>query len=225
MLNTTNATDDAHGRYVPAAGRRGFTRFYDAANSLTMREARWRPSLVDRAIMNLPQEGVVVDVGTGTGALAMLLARARLDAMVVGVDGDAEALNLARRKAGADRVSWRAGLAHELPVEDNSADAVVMSLLLHHLARPEKLRALTEARRVLRPEGHLHIADWGTPAGPGARAGFFALQLLDGFDGTRDHAAGLVPGLVSRVGFTPPTRWGRVRTVWGSLELMHSRNT
>jgi ubiquinone/menaquinone biosynthesis C-methylase UbiE len=127
-----------------------------------------------------PRGGRILDLGTGTGTLAIALAAARPDAAVIAVDGDPQALALARRKRGADRVQWREGLAGELTLEDADVDAAVMSLLLHHLERAAKRRALRDVRRVLRPSGRLFVADWGRPHDPIMRAAFAVLQLIDG---------------------------------------------
>ncbi|MGI8623365.1 MAG: class I SAM-dependent methyltransferase [Solirubrobacteraceae bacterium] len=210
-------------RYVPAGGRVGPTRLYDATIAVTMREDRWRPLLRDRVLNPVPIAGHVVDVGAGTGTLAIALASARPDVAVTAIDGDAEILALARAKDGANPVHWRRGLADDLRLPTASADAAVMSLVLHHLSFEAKQRALTEVARVLRPNGRLHIADWGRPATPLLRASFFVLQLIDGFEGTRDHAAGRVPELVRAVGFSDVHRYRRLRTAWGSLELLEAR--
>ncbi|CAA9520909.1 MAG: hypothetical protein AVDCRST_MAG30-3036 [uncultured Solirubrobacteraceae bacterium] len=209
-------------RYVPAAGRFGFTGLYDRTIALTMREERWRPVLRDRVLAEVPEGGRVVDVGTGTGTLAIALAAARPDVEVVGVDGDAEILAQARDKTGAGRVTWETGLAGELPLADGSADAAVVSLVLHHLGPEGKRRALAEVARVLRPGGRLHVADWGRPATPALRGAFFALQVLDGFEGTRDHAAGRLPDFLRAAGFADARRTGRLRTTWGTLELLEA---
>lgn len=207
-------------RYVPAAGRASLTRGYDLVLALTMREGQWRPVLAERVLADLAAGATVVDVGAGTGTLAIELAGSRPGIQVIGVDGDPQVQSLAQRKSGAERVSWRQGLAGELPLEDSSADRVVMSLLLHHLDREAKRAAVAEARRVLRPGGQLHIADWGRAHDPLMRAAFGVLQLIDGLSGTRDHVAGLLPQLIVDAGFCAVERYGRVRTGWGSLELL-----
>jgi predicted nucleic acid-binding protein/SAM-dependent methyltransferase len=212
-------------RYVPAAGRVGSTRSYDRSIAVTMREERWRPLLRSRVLSDVPENGHVVDVGAGTGTLSIALARERADVMVTAVDGDAEILELAKAKPGAELVQWRKGLADALPLETASADAVVTSLLLHHLDRNTKQRALVEIARVLRPGGRLHIADWGRPATPLLRASFLVLQLLDGFDGTRDHAAGRIPELVRASGFSGVHVYAHRRTLWGTLELIEARKS
>jgi ubiquinone/menaquinone biosynthesis C-methylase UbiE len=213
-------------RYVPAAGRAWLTRVYDPVMALTMRERAFRPALVS-AVLSDGRPRVVVDVGCGTGTLITQLAAADRSLRIIGVDGDQQVLARAREKAAAadaatigDRVEFRKGLADKLPFDDGSVDAVVMSLLLHHLAPDAKLRALREAHRVSRPEGRLIVADWGRPRDPLTRAGFFALQVIDGFANTRDHAAGRLPDLITQAGFSAASVEQRWRTVWGSLELI-----
>jgi SAM-dependent methyltransferase len=210
-------------RYVPAAGRAVLTGLYDPVMDLTMREAHWRPALLGKVTSQLPQAGMVVDVGAGTGAVAIGIAKARPDASVLAVDGDADVLERARRKPGADAIEWRKGLAGELPLDAEGADAVVMSLLLHHLEPGAKHAALMDTRRVLRPGGWLHVADWGRPRGILPRLGFTALRVFDGFGGTRDHAAGRLPSIIANAGFDDPIVWKRVPTAWGTLELLSAR--
>jgi SAM-dependent methyltransferase len=205
-------------RYVPAAGRRALTRLYDPAVALTMREATFRGRLCAQVLDGLPDGSCVVDVGCGTGTLAIALAAD--GAEVVGVDGDPEVLALARAKPGAGAVQWRKGLATALPLAGASADRVIMSLLLHHLGHEAKRTALAEAVRVLRPGGRLHVADWGRPRDLLMRGAAWALQCLDGPEGLREHLAGGVPALLADAGFVAVAVHDRLRTTWGSLELL-----
>jgi ArsR family transcriptional regulator len=99
---------------------------------------------------------VVGDLGCGTGAASMALARHV--GRVVGVDGSEEMLAAARgRAAGVRNVEWRMGTLEALPLEDATLDAAVMLLVLHHV--PSPVAALAEARRVLKPGGRLVIVD------------------------------------------------------------------
>jgi ubiquinone/menaquinone biosynthesis C-methylase UbiE len=207
-------------RYVTATGLRGLTRFYDSIIAATMREQLFRGRLTRQVLAGLPAPGRIADVGAGTGTLTIGLAAAAPAAEVVGVDGDPEVLAIATGKDGAAAVRWERGLANALPLADGSCDRVTMSLLLHHLDADGKRAALTEAHRVLRPGGRLHVADWGRPQDPLMRAGLFTLAIIDGFDGIRDHAAGRLPLFIEEAGFAAPTRHDRLRTAWGSLELL-----
>ena len=210
-------------RYVPAAGRAWLTGAYDRAIALTMREPRWRPALVAAVAAGVPRGGTAVEVGCGTGTLSVALAAARPDATVVGVDGDPEILALARRKPGAGRVAWHEALADALPLGDATADAALVSLVLHHLADAAKADALAELRRVLRPGGTLHVADWGPPRGPATALGARALQLVDGAAGPQSLLAGRLPAILAEAGFAAVHRNGALPTVFGTLERWSAR--
>jgi len=213
----------AERRYVTATGLRGLTRFYDSIVAVTMREGLFRGRLQRQVLSGLPSEARVADVGAGTGTFAIALAAAAPAAEVVAIDGDPEALGLAAAKPGAGAVEWERGQADALPLADGSCDRVAMSLLLHHLDADGKRAALAEARRVLCAGGSLHVADWGRPQDPLMRCGLFTLALIDGFDGIRDHAAGRLPLFLEEAGFGPVRRHDRLRTAWGSLELLSAR--
>jgi ubiquinone/menaquinone biosynthesis C-methylase UbiE len=208
-------------RYVPAAGRAAFTRLYDPVVALTMREATFRGRLCAQVLEGLAPGAPVVDVGCGTGTLAIALAAA--GAEVVGVDGDPEVLALAHAKPGAGAVQWRKGSATALPLAGASAERVVMSLLLHHLGAEAKRIALAEAVRVLRPGGRLHVADWGRPRDPLMRGAAWALQRIDGAQGLRDHLEGRLPSMLADAGLSTVAVHARLRTGWGSLELLSAR--
>ncbi len=205
-------------RYVPAAGRAGLTRFYDAGVRLTMRERLWRPMIVDAVADVSPK--VVVDIGCGTGSLSIPIATRLPETRVIGIDGDSEVLGIARRKPGAEAVEWTEGLARALPIRDSEADVVLTSLVLHHLPLATKRELLADAHRVLRPGGRLIVADWAAPQDLLASAGFVLLQVLDGFATTNDNRRGLVPRLIVQAGFPEPRLLRRVRTALGTFDVL-----
>ena len=205
-------------RYVPAAGIDALTGVYDVGVKLTMREGRWRRLIVDEIATVYPR--VVLDVGCGTGTLTIAAAEVLPEARVVGLDGDRKVLDLARRKAGSERVEWVEGLADELPFADGDVDALVTTLVFHHLPLSIKKAALTEFRRVLRPGGRLVVADWGKPQDPVMSVAFIVLQCLDGFANTGDNRRGMVPRLITEAGFDGLRVLRRLRTVGGTFEVM-----
>lgn len=110
-----------------------------------------------RALLGLFDDAWVVgDLGCGTGRLTSLVAP--FVGRVVAVDGSANMLSAARgRLAGHDNVEFREGDLEALPVERESLDVAILSLVLHYAADP--LRVLNEAHRVLRAGGRLLLVD------------------------------------------------------------------
>lgn len=108
----------------------------------------------------------VADVGTGTGVLALELARLGLD--VVGIDRSEAMLEAARQKwlseagatggAGRGTLELLAGDAHALPLPDACFDAAFAHMVLHSLEEPE--RAVREMARVVRPGGRVVLVDF-----------------------------------------------------------------
>lgn len=206
-------------KYVPALGIRALTRFYDPVVRWTMKDDRMKGFIVDA--LELRDGMRVADIGCGPGALAVRIKKARPSVTMVGVDGDPEVLALARAKArDADvEVTFEEGLATEPPLEHGSFDRVVMSLVLHHLSRADKQRALRAAHVLLRPRGKLHVVDWGEARSLANRAAFLSIQLLDGFANTRDHVKGALPEYIREAGFSRVDEKRRERTVYGIVSF------
>ena len=85
--------------YVPALGFHSLTRFYDPLIAMSMRETALKGRLVEQAAI-VPRHDVL-DVGCGTGTLAMIAKSRHPEARIVGLDGDPEVLGIARRKIEA----------------------------------------------------------------------------------------------------------------------------
>jgi class 3 adenylate cyclase len=209
-------------RFVPALGRLG-TRFYDPIIRLTTREARFKERLLDLA--DLSAEDRMVDLGCGTGTLAIAAALREPGATVHGIDADPSMIEQARlkaEKAGVE-VELTAGSATELPYEDDSFEVVLSSLLFHHLDRDSKEAAIREAARVLVPDGRFLVADWGEPSDPLMRALFLTIRFVDGFETTADNVAGRLPEFLRSGGLDMVVERDHYRTVYGSLVLLEAR--
>ena len=103
----------------------------------------------------------VVDVGSGAGIDSLIAARmVAPGGQVVGVDMTPAMLEKASRAAqesGFANVEFRLGYAEALPVEEGWADVVISNGVLNLV--PDKLVALQEMARVLKPGGRLQIGD------------------------------------------------------------------
>jgi ubiquinone/menaquinone biosynthesis C-methylase UbiE len=202
--------------YIPAAGHPWLTPLYDPLQRWLMREATIKGRLIERAQIGPGQR--VLDLGCGTGTLALAIKQRRPTAHVVGLDVDPRVLARARAKmarAGV-RVALTQGTAVALPYADETFDRVVSSLVLHHLTTAAKRRALSEAYRVLCPGGGISIADFGRPHNAYA---FVVSLVVRQFEEAAANIAGALPALLRAAGFEPVRETERYTTLFGTVTL------
>lgn len=114
----------------------------------------------------IPPGGTVVDLGCGPANQLVQVARLNPDARFIGVDASASMLALAAdtlARCGVRNVELRQARMEALAgIVDASADAVISTMSLHHLADTAALAAtLGEVRRVLKPGGGVYLVDFG----------------------------------------------------------------
>jgi ubiquinone/menaquinone biosynthesis C-methylase UbiE len=140
-------------------GLASYARHYETLASHLGRPLHQRV-VADVAAAELPVGAAVLDVGTGLGTVALLIADSYPHLAVSGVDVSAAMITIARSvepALGVDPVDFRVADVVALPLEDDSVDLVVSSLSLHHWADPAE--GLREVVRVLRPGGQAWIYD------------------------------------------------------------------
>lgn len=203
--------------FVPALGRDWLTKMYDPVVRLTTREHLFKRRLLDTADLRAARS--LLDVGCGTGTLAIAAARAHPELNVTGVDADPRILRIARAKAASAQVdvTFAQASADRLPISDAAFDRVLSSLFFHHLGIAMKRRAAAEMLRVLTPDGELHVADWSVPTNVLMRALFVPVQILDGFENTNDNIRGALLAVFKDAGFEQPAKRGQLSTMFGTL--------
>ncbi|HYB99195.1 MAG TPA: class I SAM-dependent methyltransferase [Candidatus Limnocylindrales bacterium] len=208
--------------FVPALGADWLTPLYDTVALLTG-ERFFKRRLVTVAGIRAGHD--VLDLGCGTGTLALMVKQACEQANVTGLDLDPKILAIARRKVDAAGVAieLRQGSATAPPFERASFDRVLTTLMLHHLTTAQKREALSAARTLLRPGGELHIADWGRPHNALMRIAAISFRLLDGDETTAANLAGELPSLVSAAGFRDVAETERWMTPFGTLAFIRAR--
>ena len=156
--------DTARALFAPLGGD------YDrwAAILSFAQDPRWRRFLVEHVPVG--PDARVLDVATGTGAIARALVR-RYGCHVVGVDQSPQMLEGARERIGkaglSDRIELRLGNAEELDLVDGSFDALTAGYLLRYVDDP--LRTVTDLLRLVRPGGPFALLDFSVPPNIAAR--------------------------------------------------------
>lgn len=168
---------------------------YDVVNrvlSLGL-DIRWRKRVVSElglSARSTPAERAwfgesprLLDVATGTGDLAIALAKACAGATVTGLDPSTSMLDIARAKIGkrglANRIELVEGDAQALPQRNCEIDAATIAFGIRNV--PDREQALRELARVVRPGGRIAVLELGEP-----RRGIFGTMA-------RWHSHYLVP--------------------------------
>ncbi len=211
-------------RFVPALSFDALTPLYDTLIQLTMRERAFKQRLIERAHLGSGQR--VLDLGCGTGTLALLLREQVPSAEVVGLDIDPRILAIARNKAAAAgaRMTFVEGSVTQPPFADGEFDRIVTSLVVHHLTLDEKRQMFAAARRMLRPGGEFHIADFGPPHNLYTRFVSLPFRYFDGEERTRPNLEGRLPELLREAGFMEVVANESWTTAFGTLVFLRARH-
>ena len=203
---------------------------YDLLNRLNSLgfDRAWRriaaEALAPAAVAHRPLR--VLDVASGTGDLAIAIARRFPKAVVRGVDTSTAMTVIGRGKverAGlADRVTLASGDAHELGFADRTFDAAAIAFGIRNV--PDRVRALREMARVTRPGGRVAVLELSEPvSGPLAVLARFHIGVLVPMIGTL-LAGGAEYRYLRRSirAFPPPDEFTRTMTAAG-LEPVETR--
>ena len=157
----------------------------------------------------LPPDAEVLDVGCGPGTITLGLARRA--GRVIGLDASEAMVDQARglaAEAGTANAAFKVGSVYDLPYDGGSFDVVYAHQVMQHLADP--VRALREARRVLRPGGLVAVrdSDYGTmvhsPHEPALQFWLSLYHEVAAANGGEADAGRHLPGWVRAAGFVDP---------------------
>lgn len=192
------------------------TRYYDPIIRRVM-PAGFRDVLTKQ--INPGSNEYILDFGTGTGELAMLLKKMAPQSTITALDIDAKVLKIAKEKILIERLDIKVieynGTV--FPLESGCFDKVVSCLVFHHLSPGQKREALLEIFRVLKKNGKLYIADWGLERNK-IKARFLNIFAL--FKPLRhlvEHGKGLLPRYLLEAGFKNITESAYLKTRTGTL--------
>lgn len=133
---------------------------YDAMNFLEVNTA-----FAKRAIELGPLQGLILDAGTGTARIPILMGQMRPQWQIIGIDLAQSMLQVGQKNVEQSGLQAQIKLefvdAKQLPYPDAHFDMVVSNSLIHHLPNP--LPFLVELKRVLKPNGAIFLQDLRRP--------------------------------------------------------------
>ena len=218
-MSDTNAP--SRESFIPALGVDVLTPLYDTVAWLIGEHTLKRRLIAQAGIM---PGHAVLDVGSGTGTLLQLTHEAEPTARLTGVDIDPRIIAIARAKLAAAGVTAEIvqGSATAPPLPPASFDRVLTTLVLHHLTTAQKATALAAMRRLLRPGGELHVADWGKPQNLLMQLAALSFRLLDGDETTGANLRGELPSMMRTAGFTDVREVEHRMTPLGTLTYLRA---
>ena len=148
--------------------------------------------------------GSALDIATATGAQCRRLGTAGIE--TVGLDLS-EAMIAAAREHRARNVEYVVGSAYELPFQDASFDAALLTLALHEHTETERASMISEALRIVKHDGYVVLADYSMPAKPLLHLAWQVICLIEYLAGPEHRtgfrefiAYGGITGLLTRYG-------------------------
>lgn len=204
---------DAGRKFFPAAGRDLFLPLYDPVVELLGGGAA-RAALIAQGKLSSAER--VLDLGCGTGTMAIQIRKQFPGIGIVGLDPDPKALARARRKAEREglAIPFDQGFGDELPYATASFDRVFSSLMLHHLEAADRANTLREVRRVLRAGGEFHMMDF--EARGDQERGFFG-NLLHAHAHLKDNSPVKILATLKEAGFGEAAKIGSRRMIVGEV--------
>lgn len=189
--------------------------------ALLTRERKWRAALVE-AIDPSPGDRIL-DIGSGTGSLAIALHKACPGVRYVGVDPDADAVQRASEKTKCLSGNIRfqeCFFSADHGYFDDPPNKIVSSLVLHQVPFAEKRRIIFDARNLLASNGSLFIADYGCQKGLQRVLFRATVQAIDGVTNTQSNADGILARLLAESDFQTIDMGKQFVTMTGTITIL-----
>jgi ubiquinone/menaquinone biosynthesis C-methylase UbiE len=203
--------------FTPALGYGWLTRFFDLAIRVTMPETEFRRRTV-AALDPRPGEKIL-NFGFGTGQNLVRIKHKCPEVELWGLEIDPKVKEIAEEKLSeaGESATLRLYDGKTFPFEDDLFDKAFSSLVFHHLNAETKRNSLRELWRVLKKDGELLICDFGEAKNKWMRLCYGMVQIIDGFETTRDNVQGKIPAYIREAGFSEVREADFINTSLGTF--------
>lgn len=205
--------------FIPALRYNWLTKFYDFLLGITFPEKKIKHALIKQCMFNGNEN--LLDFGTGTATLSLLIKQQYPNISVTGIDVDGKILEIAREKGGSVIQLQQYDGSH-IPFAENTFDKIISSLVFHHIPTTNKKVVLRELYRILRPGRELHIADFGKAKNLYTKLAFGIFRRMDGEENTRVNSRGLLPDYIQNAGFRNVEETRYFNTLFGTIKLIRA---
>jgi ubiquinone/menaquinone biosynthesis C-methylase UbiE len=203
-------------KYIPALSFDFLTGYYDWVIDKVMPKG-FRQILV-KQIDPLTNENIL-DFGTGTAEMAILLKKEMPAVNIIGIDIDLKVLAIAKKKIQRQNLDIPI-LEYDgrvFPFPNNHFDKVTSCLVFHHLSPDQKQFALNEIFRVLKTGGKIYIADWGLERNKTKARLLPLFKYIKVLQYIVEHGSGFFPNYITRAGFRNVVETYWLRSGTGTL--------
>jgi ubiquinone/menaquinone biosynthesis C-methylase UbiE len=201
-MEVESAAHAVHARLFPEAGAKGDAMLRQSYHAIVQQQVPSSPT-------------AILDIGCGVGMSTFALEALYPQAQITGVDLSPYFLAIAQYRASQpasqpprprSTLSWRHAAAEATGLPDASFDLVSAHLVFHELPQSAAKAILQEARRLLRPGGHLAIMDMNPQSEIYKKLPPYVLTLLKSTEPYLDEYFALdLPQAIAEAGFTVPT--------------------
>ena len=193
--------------YIPPLGFHFLTPFYDYICELDGWGSTLKKMVIDVACVR--EDDQTLDVGCGTGTLAIEMKKQNPHTQITGIDPDKKALSIAHNKMHLQNVDIKfvEGFSQELPFNTSSFDLVISTLIFHHLTTDTKIKSLKQIYRVLKKNGRFILADFGKAQNNWIRIFYRIVTALPIAEAStlQDNIDGKLPYFIQDAGFQVTT--------------------
>ncbi len=203
-------------KYIPALSFAFLTSYYDRVIKLVMPK-NFREIFVQH--INLYANETLLDFGTGTAELAIIIKKQIPSVSITGLDIDDKVLCIADKKIKSKNLDIKLFVynGHNFPFANNCFDKVVSCLVFHHLSPGHKHIVLTEIFRILKSGGKIYIADWGLERNKLKARLLDLFKYINVLKNITEQGNGMLSQYISNSGFKNVIEAGFLKTATGTL--------